>query len=170
MSLSMYQISVPVFIRGFSILSSLIAKAEAYAQEKKIDPSVLVNARLAPDMLPFSGQIQRASDTSKATIGRLTDVKTPSFPDEETSFADLKMRIANTVAFLEELDASVLDSSDTREVTLSFGPNKAHLGGHDYMLKFALPNFFFHITTAHDILRHNGVPIGKLDYLGAYSN
>ncbi|UGX87450.1 DUF1993 domain-containing protein [Phyllobacterium meliloti] len=170
MSLSMYQISVPVFIRGFSILSALIAKAEAYAAEKKIDPNVLVNARLAPDMLPFSGQVQRASDTSKATIGRLTDVKTPSFPDTETSFADLKTRIANTVAFLEGLDVSALDTSDQREVTLSFGENKAHLDGHGYMLKFALPNFFFHITTAHDILRHNGVPIGKLDYLGAYSN
>ncbi|QND52863.1 DUF1993 domain-containing protein [Phyllobacterium sp. 628] len=169
MPISMYQISVPVFIRGFSILSSLIAKAEAYATEKKIDPSVLFSARLAPDMLPFAGQIQRASDTSKATIGRLTDVKTPSFPDNEASFADLKTRIANTVAFLEGLDATVLDGSDDREVTLSFGENKAHLNGHGYMLKFALPNFFFHITTAHDILRHNGVPIGKLDYLGAYT-
>lgn len=169
MPLSMYQISVPVYIRGFSILSTLIAKAEAYAQEKKIDPSVLVSARLAPDMLPFSGQVQRASDTSKATITRLTDVKAPSFPDDEMSFADLKARIAKTVAFLEGLDTSVLDDSESREVTLSFGPHKALLGGQDYMLQFALPNFFFHVTTAHDILRHNGVPIGKLDYLGAYS-
>lgn len=170
MPLSMYQISVPVFIRGFSILSALIAKAEAYAQEKKIDPSVLVSARLAPDMLPLAGQIQRASDTAKATIARLTDVKAPSFPDDEVSFADLKARIAKTVAFLESLDTSVLDDSEGREVTLSFGPHKAHLAGHEYMLQFALPNFFFHVTTAHDILRHNGVPIGKLDYLGAYSN
>lgn len=130
---------------------------------------MLVSARLAPDMLPFSGQVQRASDTSKATITRLTDVKAPSFPDDEVSFADLKARIAKTVAFLEGLDTSVLDDSESREVTLSFGPHKALLGGQDYMLQFALPNFFFHVTTAHDILRHNGVPIGKLDYLGAYS-
>jgi len=94
----------------------------------------------------------------------------PSFPDDEVSFADLKARIDKTVAFLEGLDTSVLDDSENREVILSFGPHKAHLGGHDYMLQFALPNFFFHVTTAHDILRHNGVPIGKLDYLGAYSN
>ncbi|MBZ9654814.1 DUF1993 domain-containing protein [Phyllobacterium lublinensis] len=166
MSLSMHEISIPAFIRGFAVLSSLIEKAEAYAAEKKIDPTVFVNARLAPDMLPFAGQIQRASDTAKATIGRLTTVEIPKFADEEKTFAELRERIAKTVAFLEGLDLSALDGSETKEVTLSAGPRKVTLDGAGYMLKFALPNFYFHVTTAQNILRHNGLPVGKLDYLG----
>ncbi len=166
MSLSMHKISVPAFIRGFSVLSSLIDKADAFAAEKKIDPAVLVNARLAPDMLPFAGQIQRASDTAKATIGRLTTIEIPKFPDEEKTFAELRERVANTVAFLETVDRSALEGSESKEVTLSSGQLKVTLDGVDYILKFALPNFYFHLTTAQNILRHNGVPVGKLDYLG----
>jgi uncharacterized protein len=166
MSLSIHKISVPAFIRGFSVLSSLIDKAEAFAAEKKINPSVLVNARLAPDMLPFSGQIQRASDTSKATIGRLTTIEVPKFADEESDFAELRQRIAKTVMFLESVDQSALDGSDNKEVTLSSGQRKITLSGVDYILQFALPNFYFHVTTAQNILRHNGVQVGKLDYLG----
>lgn len=167
MSISMHQISIPAFVRGFSVLSSLIDKAEAFATERKIDPAVLVNARLAPDMLPFAGQIQRASDTSKATIGRLTTIEVPKFADEETAFAELRERIARTVAFLESVDPSALDGSDDKAVTLSAGQLKVTLSGVDYTLKFALPNFYFHVTTAQNILRHNGVQVGKLDYLGA---
>ncbi|UXN63942.1 DUF1993 domain-containing protein [Phyllobacterium sp. A18/5-2] len=167
MSLSMHKISVPAFIRGFSVLSTLIDKAEAFTAEKKISPAVLFSARLAPDMLPFSGQIQRASDTSKATIGRLTTIEVPKFPDEEASFSELRQRIANTVAFLESVEQSALDGSDTKEVTLSAGQLKVTLSGEEYVLKFALPNFYFHVTTAQNILRHNGIQVGKLDYIGS---
>lgn len=166
MSLSMHTISVPAFIRGFSVLSSLIDKAEAFAAEKKFEPAVLVNARLAPDMLPFAGQIQRASDTAKATIGRLTTIEIPKFPDEEKTFAELRERISRTVAFLESVDQSALEGSEIKDVTLSAGQRKVTLDGVDYIMKFALPNFYFHVTTAQNILRHNGVQVGKLDYLG----
>ncbi|PSH69375.1 DUF1993 domain-containing protein [Phyllobacterium brassicacearum] len=169
MSLSMHKISVPAFIRGFAVLSSLIDKAEAFAAEKKIDQAVLVNARLAPDMLPFAGQIQRASDTAKATIGRLTTIEIPKFPDEEQTLGELRERVAKTVAFLETVDQSALEGSETKEVTLSAGPLKVTLDGVEYILKFVLPNFYFHVTTAQNILRHNGVQVGKLDYLGPLS-
>ncbi len=141
-----------------AVLSSLIDKAEAFAAEKKIDQAVLVNARLAPDMLPFAGQIQRASDTAKATIGRLTTIEIPKFPDEEKTFAELRERVAKTVAFLETVDQSALEGSESKEVTLSSGQLKVTLDGVEYILKFALPNFYFHVTTAQNILRHNGVP------------
>lgn len=167
MALTMYSITVPAYIRGFAVLTTLIEKAEAFAEEKKINPAVLVNARLAPDMLPFSGQIQRASDTAKATIRRLTDVDVPSFPDEEASLADLRERIAKTVALLENVDSAALDGADAKSVDLSAGSLKVTLSGEEYVQKFALPNFYFHVTTAYDILRHNGVPLGKLTYIGA---
>ncbi|MBB3234735.1 DUF1993 domain-containing protein [Phyllobacterium endophyticum] len=169
MSLSMYKITVPAFIRGFSILSSLIDKAEAFAAEKKIDPAILFNARLAPDMLPFSGQIQRVSDTSKGVVARLTTIEAPRFPDDEADFSQLRDRIAKTVAFLESVDTSALDGSESKKVTLKFGKMEVTLSGEDYILKFVLPNFYFHVTTAQNILRHNGVPVGKLDYIGALS-
>jgi len=169
MSLSMHTISVPAFVRGFSVLSSLIEKAEAFAVEKKIAPVVLFNARLAPDMLPFSGQVQRASDTSKGVIARLTTIEVPRFPDEEADFTELRDRIAKTVAFLESIVPSALDGTENNEVTLKFGKSGITLNGQDYILKFVLPNFYFHVTTAQNILRHNGVPVGKLDYLGALS-
>lgn len=169
MSLSMHKISVPAFVRGFSVLSSLIDKAEAFAAEKKIAPAVLFNARLAPDMLPFSGQIQRASDTSKGVIARLTTIEVPRFPDEEANFSELRERIAKTVAFLESIDPSALDGTESNEVALKFGKLGITLNGEEYILKFVLPNFYFHVTTAQNILRHNGVPVGKLDYLGALS-
>lgn len=166
MALSMYSISIPALLRGLSILSSLIEKAEAFAAEKNINPAVLFNARLAPDMLPFSGQVQRVSDTSKGIIGRLTTIETPKFPDEEANFADLQERIAKTAAFLKSVSEEALTGAGDKEVTLSFGKLKTTLSGEDYVLKFVLPNFYFHITTAQNILRHNGVSVGKLDYLG----
>ncbi|WP_275784001.1 DUF1993 domain-containing protein [Pararhizobium gei] len=167
MTVSMYKLSVPVFIRGLRVLAGLLDKAEAHAAEKKMPLEDLVNARLAPDMLPLSGQIQRVSDTAKNAIARLTDVAAPSFPDVETSFAELRERIAKTIAFLETVKPSDLDGSETREVTLTFPKMKFTFAGDDYVLKFALPNFFFHVATTHDILRNQGVGIGKLDYLGA---
>ncbi|HTO33792.1 MAG TPA: DUF1993 domain-containing protein [Pararhizobium sp.] len=169
MPVSMYKLSVPVFIRGLNILANLLDKAEAHAAEHNIPLDDLFNARLAPDMLALSGQIQRVSDTSKNTIGRLSDITVPSFPDEEKSFADLRERTAKTIAFLETVKPSDLEGSDTRDVTINFGKLKFTFTGDDYMLKFAIPNFFFHVTTTHDILRNQGVAVGKADFLGAYS-
>ncbi|MCA1442828.1 DUF1993 domain-containing protein [Ensifer sp. IC4062] len=165
MPLTMYKLSVPAFIRGFSAISGLLDKAEAFASEKDVPLADFFEARLAPDMLPLSGQVQRASDTSKNAIGRLTTIETPRFPDEERSFAELRERITKTVAFLETVQPTDLEGSENREVTLSFPNLKVTFSGEDYLLKFVLPNFYFHVTTAYDILRHKGVPIGKADYI-----
>ncbi|WP_438752640.1 DUF1993 domain-containing protein [Pararhizobium sp. O133] len=169
MPVSMYKLSVPVFIRGLNILANLLDKAEAHAAEHEIPLDDLFSARLAPDMLALSGQIQRVSDTSKNTIARLSDVAAPSFPDDEKTFAELRERIAKTIAFLETVKPSDLEGSDEREVNINFGKVKFSFTGEDYMLKFAIPNFFFHVTTTHDILRNQGVAVGKADFLGAYN-
>jgi hypothetical protein len=168
MSLSMYRVSVPVFVRGFEVLSALLDKASAHASEKGIDASVLVSARLAPDMLPLAAQIQRASDTSKLSIERLSGEPSPRLEDNETTIPELHERIAKTVAYLKSVDAAQLEGSEERVVTLSFGAFKPSFRGDEYLLTFGLPNFFFHLTTAYDILRHNGVQVGKLDFLGPY--
>jgi uncharacterized protein len=167
MSLSMYQVSVPVFVRGLGVLSTLLQKG-AHAEEKGVEPGVLINARLAPDMFPLSGQVQRASDTSKLAIERLTGIPSPRFEDNESTFAELQERIARTVAFLQSIDAAQMEDAQERIVQLNFAAFKPTFKGDAYLLTFALPNFFFHVTTAHDILRHSGVNIGKLDYLGSY--
>jgi uncharacterized protein len=168
MTLSMYQASIPVFIRGLGVLSALLDKAAIHAEETSMDPGVLVDARLAPDMLPLSGQIQRASDTSKLSAERLSGVASPRFEDNETTFPALQERIAKTIGYLKSIDAALLDGSESRSITLNFGELKPSFTGDRYLLAFALPNFFFHVATAHDILRHNGVKIGKRDYLGSY--
>lgn len=167
MSLSMYDVTVPVLIRGLGILDEYLDRAAAYAAEIKIDPQVLVNSRLAPDMLPLSGQVQRASDTSKGAIPRLTDLQAPSFPDTEVTLEDLKKRVADTVAFLKTVTPANLEGAQTRKVEVK--ALNGVMTGETFVLQFLLPNFFFHITTAHDILRHNGVKIGKRDYLGQVS-
>jgi uncharacterized protein len=169
MALTMYQASVPVFIRGLRVLSTLIGKAQAYAEAHKIAPAVLLDARLAPDMLPLTGQIQRASDTSKLSGQRLSGVAAPRFEDTETSFEELQQRIAKTIAYLETLQPAAFQGSEARTVQLNFGDFKPNFSGDNYLLTFALPNFFFHVTTAHDILRHNGLAVGKLDYLGPFN-
>jgi hypothetical protein len=168
MSLSIYRISVPVLIRGLGVLSTYLDKAAAFATEKSIDPAVLVNARLAPTMLPLAGQVQRASDTSKGAIGRLTAIQVPSFSDTETTLDELKERIARTVEFLRSVRPEQMQDAEERSVELKFRTFTAKLRGDDYVLQFLLPNFFFHIATAHDILRHNGLDIGKTDYLGPF--
>jgi len=167
-SLSMYQISVPVFVRGLGVLAGYLEKAEAYAKANNIDPAEMVNAKLAPDMLSLAGQVQRASDTSKNAIGRLSAIEAPRFEDNEVTFAELQERVARTIAFLDSVRLEDLQGSETRSVTLSFGKFKTTLQGDAYLLTFTLPNFFFHIATAHDILRNKGVPIGKIDYLGHF--
>lgn len=168
MPLSMYQASIPVFVRALNVLTALLDKAEAHAAQNGIALNTLVEARLAPDMYPLSGQIQRASDASKFAIKRLTGLDAPSFEDVETTFPELRKRIADTVAWLQSVPASAVDGSETRTVQLSFGEFKASFQGDSYLLTFALPNFYFHITTAYAILRHKGVPVGKLDFLGPY--
>lgn len=169
MSLSMYRVSVPVFVRGLDVLTTLMEKASAHAQEHGIASEVLINARLAPNMLSLTGQVQRASDTAKLAIERLTGIPSPHFADKETTFAELEERIEHTITFLESVDAAQVDAGETRTITLSFGDFKPSFNGEDYLLSFALPNFFFHVATTHDILRHNGVGIGKRDYLGPYT-
>lgn len=168
MSLSMYQASVPVFVRGLTVLAALLEKAAAHAQAAGIDPSQLVNARLAPDMYPLSGQIQRASDASKFAVQRLSQGEAPKFADVETTLAQLQQRIADTIAYLQSVTPEQVDGSQDRKITLSFGEFKQEFQGGDYLLTFALPNFYFHVTTAYGILRQAGVPIGKLDFLGPY--
>jgi hypothetical protein len=167
MSLTMYQFSIPAFLRGFGALSTLLDKAEAFAETKKISPDVLVNARLAPDMLSLAGQIQRLSDTAKGAGGRLSGVAAPSFPDDEKTFADLRTRIEKTVAYLSSLSEADLAGSESRDVVLKAGQREINFTGLSYLQTFALPNFYFHLTAAYAILRHNGVEVGKRDYLGA---
>lgn len=169
MSLSMFQASVPVFIRGMTVLSSLLEKAVAHAEATGLDPSELVNARLAPDMYPLSGQIQRASDAAKFAAQRLSQGQAPKFADDETTIAQLQERIANTIAYLQTVTPADVDGSEARKVVVNFGDFKPEFQGDTYLLTFALPNFYFHVTTAYAILRHAGVKIGKLDFLGPYS-
>ena len=161
MSLSAYDASVPVFVRGFRVLTELLDKAEAQP-----DGARLIDARLAPDMLALAGQVQRASDTAKFAIARIGDVQPPSFEDNETTFADLRKRIDSTVAWLESVDRAVIEAGETRPLSRKFKETEHTFTAASYLLTFAIPNFFFHVTTAYDILRHNGVAIGKLDYLG----
>src|SRR5690606_32144555 len=166
MSLSLYQASVPVFVRMFGNLSAILDKAAVYAEAAKIDPAVLLNARLAPDMHPLTRQIQIASDAAKGCVARLAGVEVPSFADTESSFAELQARIAKTLEFVRSLTPGQIDSGEGREVVLRLPGAEMKFSGEDYLLHFVLPNFYFHLTTAYAILRHNGLDIGKMDYLG----
>lgn len=167
MSISMYQASVPVFVRGLGNLAAILDKASAHAESKDIDPAALTAARLYPDMFPLARQVQIASDTAKGAAARLAGVDIPSFPDTEATFSELRERIAKTIAFLDGFDAAQFDGSEAREVILKTRTRgDLHFTGQNYLLQHALPNFFFHVTTAYDILRHNGVELGKADYLG----
>ena len=165
--MSMSNASIPVFEIGLSALSALLDKAEAYAEAKRIDPTVLLNARLFPDMFAFTRQVQSACDQAKNVGARLAGVDPPRYEDNEKTIAELRTRIAETVAFVKTLDAERIDTAADREITFPFGPNsKGHMRGADYLNHFVLPNFYFHLTTAYDILRHCGVEIGKRDFLG----
>ena len=166
MTLSMYGASVPVFLRGLDVLSVLLDRAVAHATSRGYDVGVLVGSRLAPDMLPFASQIQRASDTAKFAVARLTGEPSPRFADDEVSAGDLQQRIEATVDFLGSFRPEQFEGSDRREVSFSAGGRPRKSNGDEYLLGFALPNFFFHVATAHDILRHNGVSVGKREYLG----
>ena len=167
MTITMYQASVPVFERTLKALDVILDKAAAYATERKIDPTVLLTARLYPDMFALTRQVQIATDHAKGASARLAGVAVPSFTDNEATFPDLKARIAKTLEFIATVKPAQIDGSEARDITLKAGPRELNFKGQDYLLFFALPNFYFHVTTAFAILRHNGVPIGKLDFLGA---
>lgn len=168
MSLTMYQASIPSFVRMLGNLSAILDKAAAHAEAKKIDPSIFINARLAPDMYPLSRQVQIATDIVKGCAARLAGIEVPSYADNETTFSELQARIAKTVAFIQSVTAAQIDGNEAREITLKFGSREMHFLGQAYLLDFVYPNFHFHLTTTYAILRHNGVEIGKMDYVGHY--
>jgi hypothetical protein len=163
----MYQASIPVFVRMLGNLSAILTKAEAHAEAKKIDPSIFINARLAPDMFPLARQVQIATDGVKGCAARLAGLEVPSYADTETTFAELQTRIAKTVGFLKTVSAAQIDGSEERAIVLKAGKRELNFKGQAYLLNFVLPNLYFHITTTYAILRHNGVEIGKLDFLGS---
>jgi hypothetical protein len=168
MTFSMYSASAPVFKQILNSLSAIVDKAEAHATEKKIDPAALLQARLFPDMFPFIRQVQIAADFAKGSAARLGGVEVPKYEDDEVSFADLKARIAKTVAFIDSVPQDGIEASAQRDITTGSGEKTKQWKGQVYLLHYALPHFFFHATTAYDILRHNGVDIGKKDFIGSF--
>lgn len=169
MALSMYEISVPLIVRGLGQLEHVLGKGIAHAKANDADPNAYVQARLAPDMLTLAGQVQRASDTAKATIARITGAEAPSFADDEVTMEQLIARSEKTRAFLQGVDRALFDSAAERVVEMKLGGNVVKFSGQQYLLQFGLPNFYFHITTAYDVLRNQGVPVGKRDYLGKFA-
>ncbi|MGJ7543825.1 DUF1993 domain-containing protein [Variovorax sp. LT1R16] len=168
MALSLYDLSVPVFLRGLNQLNHLLDKGLAHATATGIDTATLVNARLAPDMYTLAGQVQGASDASKLGSARLAGLTAPSFPDIETTYAELQARVAKTIDYLNTIERAQVDGFEDRAVVMKSRGNEVQFTAQRYLLQFALPNFFFHVTTAYDVLRHSGVPIGKMDYLGKF--
>ena len=169
MTLSMYQASVPVFKQLLGGLSAVLVKAEAHAAAKKIEPNALLQARLYPDMFTLLRQVQVACDFAKSVSARLAGVEVPSFDDKEETFADLQARIAKTLAFIDSLAAAQIDGSETRQIVTQAGtPKEKIFTGQSYLFNYGLPHFFFHTSTAYAVLRHNGVEVGKKDYIGTY--
>ena len=168
MALSFYDISIPVFTRGLGQLAHVLDKGLAHAQAAGTDPDLLVQARLAPDMYTLAGQVQTASDAAKFAAARITGIAAPSFPDTETTYAELQARVAKTVDFLGSVERSQVDGGEEREVTMKVGGAELRFSAQRYLLQFALPNFYFHVTTAYDVLRHSGVALAKRDYLGRF--
>ncbi len=167
MTISMYQASVPAFLQMLNSLSAILDKAEADAAARKIDPSVLLNYRLAPDMLPLISQIRIASDYSKGCMARLAGVDIPKFEDNETTLPEARARIARTIKFIEGFKPADIDGSEEREISLTVGGQAMSFKGQTYLVNLVMPNFYFHVTTAYDILRHCGLNIGKRDFMGA---
>ncbi|HEY0235770.1 MAG TPA: DUF1993 domain-containing protein [Afipia sp.] len=165
--MSFYHGTAPVFIHMLTALSAVLKKGEAYAEEKKIKPEVLLNARLFPTMFPLVNQVQLACDFSGKACARLAQADVPSMPDNETTFEELYARIEKVIASIKAIPPEKYDGADTRDVTFPAGRDKTKtLAGQTFFNHVALPNFFFHVTTTYNILRHNGVEVGKFDYLG----
>ena len=162
----MYQASAPRFANTLGNLSAILDKAQAHCDARKIDPLVLTGLRLFPDMFPFSRQVQIACDTAKGAVARLAGVEVPRHEDVEKTLQDLKARIAKTVDFVQSFKAERIDGSEEKEIVLQMRNGERRYSGLHYLMGHALPNFYFHVTTAYNILRHNGVELGKADYLG----
>ncbi|KAB7739838.1 DUF1993 family protein [Parvibaculum sedimenti] len=167
MKLNMHQASIPLMLQMFGSISAVLDKAAAHCEERKIDPAILVGYRLAPDMIPLSGQIQIMTDQAKGCAARLAGIDIPSYADTEKTFDELKARIAKTADFVKSVTPDQIVGSEDREVVLKIGGNELKLKGSQYFFHFFLPNFYFHATTAYDILRHAGVQIGKRDFIGS---
>jgi uncharacterized protein len=166
MTVSMFTASVPVYTQFLTALSKNLKKAAAHAEAKKIDPSVFINARLAPDMLPLSAQVQIATDHVKGSLSRLAGVEAPKFEDNEKTFDELEARIQKTLAYAKTFKPEQIDGTEGKEIVLTFGTQKFPFNGQTYLIQFALPNFYFHTSIAYAILRENGVEIGKRDFMG----
>jgi hypothetical protein len=168
MPLSMYQASVPVFAQILGAAAGVLDKAQAHATARKIDPAVLFSARLAPDMFPMSRQVQIACDFAKGATARLAGAEVPSWPDQEKTFADLQERIRKTIDFAQSFKPAQIDGSEERDVKVSVAGQPVTFKGRPYLVGFVMPNFYFHASVAYAILRHNGVELGKRDFVGAY--
>ncbi|MDQ3511980.1 MAG: DUF1993 domain-containing protein [Pseudomonadota bacterium] len=169
MTISMHAASVPVFKQMLGSLGEILARAEAHATERKIEPAALLQSRLYPDMLPLTRQVQIACDFAKGVTARLAGAEVPVYDDQEQTFADLRELVARTIAFVDGFEAAKFDGSHEREIVTRPGtPKERRFDGQSYLLSYGLPQFFFHVTTAYALLRHNGVEIGKRDYMGAY--
>lgn len=166
MTISMHQALVPPLVQMLDSLSAVLAKGAAFAAERKIEPAVLLQARLAPDMFPLVRQVQVATDQAKGGAARLAGAEVPSWPDTEASFPELEARIRRAVDYLKGFRADQIDGTETRAILLKAGGRELHFKGQEYLFGFVYPNFFFHVTAAYAILRHNGVALGKLDFLG----
>ena len=165
MTIAIYDLSVPVYARMLNNLLAIMAKAEANAAERRFDTGVLSESRLAPDMIPFRGQVMIATDHVKGSICRLAGREIPSWPDTEKSFDELRARIGKALDLLAQTKPEDLEGSERRDVVIKLGGQEHTMNGFDYLTRFALPNFYFHITTAYAILRANGAPIGKRDFI-----
>lgn len=165
MSLSMYQSSLPIFTAMLMNLKTLLEKGVAFCEAKRIDSAVLANSRLFPDMFPLSKQVQIATDHAKGCAARLAGLEPPAYEDNEKTLADLIARVQKTLDYLAAFEAAQIDGSEERNIELKIGAHELKFIGHVYLLKFAQPNFYFHVTTAYNILRHSGVEVGKQDFL-----
>jgi len=163
---ALYQESVPVLTSFLTNLQAILQKAQQHVSEHKLDEAALLQARLFPDMFPFVRQVQIACDAAKGGVARLAGVEIPKFPDVETSFAELISRVEQTRAFVASVPVQAFESSAERQIVLQFGDWRREFNGADFLRTWSLPNFYFHITTAYGLLRHNGVALGKMDYLG----
>ena len=166
MAISMYQASVPRFVNILGNLSNILDKAQAHVDAKKIDAAVLPTYRLFPDMLPMSKQVQIVTDTAKGVVARLAGIDIPAYEDNETTLAELKARIAKTIAFIQSVSADKIDGTEDKDIVIKRGDKETHYKGMQFLLGHAVPNFYFHVATTYNILRHNGVEIGKRDFLG----
>jgi uncharacterized protein len=166
MTISMYQASLPALIRSLNNLASILEKADAHATAKKIDPTVLINSRLSPDMFPLGKQVQIASDIARRGAARLAGLEAPAMEDNEATFPELVTRLQKTIDYLQQITPEQVDGSEGRSITLPIGKETMQFEGMPYLLYFILPNVYFHVTTAYGILRHCGVELGKGDFLG----